>query len=55
MDWLGALDQSSGGIHSVAMMVVQRFVQPQQHIGIDENAHSPRGGSYSPSRLSSTT
>jgi hypothetical protein len=48
-------EQPGNTVDRAAMMGVLGLELALQHVGIDENAHSPRGGSYSASRLSSMT
>jgi hypothetical protein len=55
MHRLTAQEQPGNTVDRAAMMSMLRLELAQQHVGIDENAHSPRGGSYSASRLSSMT
>jgi hypothetical protein len=55
MHRLTAQLQPGNTVDRAAMMSMLGLELAQQHVDIDENAHSPRGGSYSASRLSSMT
>ena len=52
---LTAQEQPGNTVDRGAMMGMLGPKLTQQHIGINESAQSPRGGSYSASRLSSMT